>query len=134
MPSPNSAGGPSVPNSTVRAAALVAPWPSATETVVWQFGDLKVDVHVEQVVHNEKIVCNWPACNGVGYRTQFVFVFEARDDQTKVSVSESGWRVNQEGIDSAFAQCSGWTHFFASLKARLEHGVDLKHFYCDHAV
>ena len=50
----------------------------AGETVVWQFGDLKVDVHVEQVVHNEKIVCNWPACNGVGYRTQFVFVFEAR--------------------------------------------------------
>ena len=48
--------------------------------------------------------------------------------------SESGWRVDQDGMDSAFSQCSEWTHFFASLKARLEHGVDLKDFFCDSAM
>ena len=94
----------------------------AGRTVLWRFGDLQVDVHV----------CNWPACNDVSYRTRFVFAFEAQDEGTKILVSESGWRPDGEGIASAFEQCSGWTHFFASLKARLEHGVDLKGFYCAH--
>ncbi len=102
----------------------------AGRTVLWRFGDLQVDIHVEEVVLNERIVCNWPACNDVSYRTRFVFAFEAQNEGTKVLVSESGWRPDGEGIASAFEQCSGWTHFFASLKARLEHGVDLKHFYC----
>lgn len=105
---------------------------AAGRTVFWRFGDLEIDVHIEEVVPNERIVCNWLACNDVGYRTQFSFAFEAQDDCTKVLVSESGWRSDKEGIESAFEQCSGWTHFFASLKARLEHGVDLKRFYCDH--
>ena len=105
---------------------------AAGRTVFWRFGDLQIDVQVEEVVPNERIVCNWPACNDVGYRTQFTFAFEARDDCTQVIVSESGWRSDQEGVESAFDQCSGWTHFFASLKARLEHGVDFKRFYCDY--
>ena len=105
---------------------------AAGRTVYWRFGEDEIDVHVEEFVPDERIVCDWPACNDVGYRTQFTFAFEARDDCTKVIVSESGWRSDKEGIESAFEQCSGWTHFFASLKARLEHGVDLKRFYCDH--
>ena len=103
----------------------------AGRTVLWRFGDLEIDVHVEEVVPGERIVCNWPACNDVGYRTRFTFTFEALGEGTKVVVSESGWRADAEGTASAFDQCSGWTHFFASLKARLEHGVDLKRFYCD---
>lgn len=103
----------------------------AGRTVLWRFGDLEIDVHVEEVVPGERIVCNWPACNDVGYRTRFAFAFEALGEGTKVVVSESGWRADAEGTASAFEQCSGWTHFFASLKARLEHGADLKRFYCD---
>ena len=99
---------------------------------MWRFGDLEIDVHVEEIVPGERIGCNWPACNDVGYRTRFVFAFEPRGEGTKVLVSESGWRSDGEGIASAFEQCSGWTHFFASLKARLEHGFDLKDFYCAH--
>ena len=104
----------------------------AGRTVLWRFGDLEIDVHVEEVVRDERIVCNWPACNDVGYRTRFAFAFEPHGEGTKVVVSESGWRSDAEGTASAFEQCSGWTHFFASLKARLEHGVDLKDFYCAH--
>ena len=104
----------------------------AGRTVLWRFGDLEIDIHVEEVVLNERIVCAWPACNDVGYRTRFVFAFEPQGGGTKVLVSESGWRADGEGIASAFEQCSGWTHFFVSLKARLEHGVDLKGFYCAH--
>ncbi len=104
----------------------------AGKTVLWRFGDLEIDIHVEEVVPDERIVCSWPASNDVGYRTRFVFAFEAQDEGTKILVSESGWRPDGEGIASAFEQCSGWTHFFASLKARLEHHVDLKGFYCAH--
>lgn len=101
----------------------------AGRTVVWRFGDIAVDVAVEEVIRNRRVVCNWPASNDVGYRTRFVFEFESLNGGTRISVSESGWRSDREGIDSAFDQCSGWTHFFASLKARLEYDVDLKRFY-----
>ena len=100
-------------------------------TVIWSFGDLQIDVHVEEAVPNQRIVANWPASNNVGYRTRFSFTFEPHGDRTTVLVSESGWRDDSAGIVSAFDQCSGWTHFFASLKARLEHNVNLKHFYSD---
>ena len=106
----------------------------AGSTVRWSFVDLEieVDVFVEEVVPNRRIVCNWPASGGVGYRTRFSFDFEPLGDQTKIVVSETGWRADTAGIASAFDQCSGWTHFFASLKARLEHDVSLKHFYAEH--
>ncbi len=100
-------------------------------TVIWRFGDLEIDVQVEEVIPNQRIVCNWPAARGVGHRTQFSFTFQAQGDSTVVQVTETGWRRDDPGLASAFDQCSGWTHFFASLKARLEHNVNLKHFYFD---
>ena len=100
-------------------------------TVIWSFGDLEIDVHVEEAVPNQRIVANWPASQDVGYRTRFSFTFESHGESTTVHVSESGWRNDGPGIVSAFDQCSGWTHFFASLKARLEHNVNLKHFFSD---
>ena len=98
-------------------------------TVLWRFGDLEIDVQVEEVLPNRRIVCNWPAAGRVDYRTTFSFTFDSRGDATLIHVSESGWRSDAPGLASAFDQCSGWTHFFASLKARLEHNVDLKQFY-----
>lgn len=101
-------------------------------TVHWRFGDLEIDVQVEEVLPNRRIVCNWPAAGKVGYRTTFTFTFQSRGASTIIHVSETGWRPDGPGLASAFDQCSGWTHFFASLKARLEHNVNLKHFYSEH--
>ena len=100
-------------------------------TVLWRFGKLQIDVQVEEVVQNQRIVCNWPAAGKVDYRTTFTFTFRSHGDSTVIQVRETGWRPDAPGLVSAFDQCSGWTHFFASLKARLEHNVDLKHFYFD---
>ena len=100
-------------------------------TVMWTFGNLRIDVQIEQVIPNRRIVCNWPAAGDVDYRTTFTFTFQSHGQSTTVHVSESGWRRDAPGLASAFDQCSGWTHFFASLKARLEHNVNLKHFYAD---
>ena len=100
-------------------------------TIYWRFDDLEIDVQVEEVIPNQRIVCNWPAARGVGHRTQFSFTFQTQGDSTVVHVSETGWRRDDPGLASAFDQCSGWAHFFASLKARLEHNVHLKHFFVD---
>lgn len=104
---------------------------AAGNTVIWRFGDLEIDVQVEDVIPNRRIVCNWPAAGKVDYRTTFTFTFESRGNATTIHVSETGWRSDAPGLASAFDQCSGWTHFFASLKARLEHNVSIKHFYDD---
>ena len=107
---------------------------AAGKTVMWRFGDFELDVQVEELVENERLVCNWPASNSVGYRTQFTFEFEAvGGSATAIAVSERGWKNDQAGIDSAMGQCSGWTHFFASLKSYLEHGTPMKAFYLEHA-
>ena len=102
-------------------------------TVHWHFDelDIDVDVQVEEVIPNQRIVCNWPAARGVGHRTQFSFTFQPNGNGTAIHVTESAWRRDDAGLASAFDQCSGWTHFFASLKARLEHNVNLKHFFAD---
>ncbi len=67
----------------------------------------------------------------MAYRTQFSFTFQSHGDTTTIHVRETGRRNDTPGIASAFDQCSGWTHFFASLKARLEHNVDFKRFFID---
>ncbi len=100
-------------------------------TVHWRFGDLEIDVQVEEVLPNRRIVCNWPASGGVDYRTTFTFTFQVHGDGTLIHVSETGWLRDDAGLASAFDQCSGWTHFFASLKARLEDNVDIKRFYME---
>jgi uncharacterized protein YndB with AHSA1/START domain len=100
-------------------------------SVMWRFGDLEIDVQVEEVIPNQRIVCNWPAAGDVSYRTRFSFTFQDRGNSTVVQVSETGWRRDDPGLASAFDQCSGWTHFFASLKAHLEHNVNLKNFYVE---
>ena len=118
--------------STYFADASTGPLAAGT-TVHWRFDDLDidVDVQVEDVVPNRRIVGNWPAAGKVDYRTTFTFTFQSHGDSTIVQVAETGWRRDTPGLASALDQCSGWTHFFASLKARLEHGVDLKHFFIE---
>ena len=100
-------------------------------TVLWRFGDLEIDVQIEEVVQDQRIVCNWPAAGKVDYRTTFTFTFQSNEDSTVVHVNETGWLRDDAGLASAFDQCSGWTHFFASLKTRLEHNLDLKNFHAD---
>ena len=101
-------------------------------TVLWRFGDLEIDLDVEEAVPNQRIVANWPASQDVGFTApDSALRSNHTAKSTTVLVSESGWRDDGPGLVSAFDQCSGWTHFFASLKARLEHNVDLKHFYAD---
>ena len=105
----------SAPSSpTPRALSL-----EAGRTVFWRFGDLEIDVHVEEVVPGERIVCNWPACkrrrppDAVRIRLRAAGRgHEGPRKRVRLAVRPA------RGSPAAFEQCSGWTHFFASLKAR----------------
>ena len=43
-----------------------------------------------------------------------------------LSISESGWKTDREGLKGSHDNCSGWTHMAMCLKAYLEHGLDLR--------
>jgi len=99
----------------------------AGTTVQWTWGSMTDDTIVDEVVTNERIVCRWVAYN-VDYQTTCCFEFAAGDDAntTIVKVTESGWKEDQQGLNSAFDHCSGWQFMLLALKAWIEHGIDLR--------
>jgi len=101
---------------------------AAGATVKWRFAEVpgEHDVVVRQVAKDERIVLEWEASEG-GYNTRVEMVFKPLDaGNTMVQISESGWRENDKGFESAFGNCGGWMHMMACLKAYLEYGINLR--------
>jgi len=97
-------------------------------TVKWSFAEVPqpFDVVVRQVVKNERIIFEWPAEDG-GYNTRVEMAFKTLDDgATLVQISESGWRESEAGIKASYGNAGGWMHMLCSLKAYLEHGINLR--------
>jgi uncharacterized protein YndB with AHSA1/START domain len=96
-------------------------------TVKWRFAEAPdpFDVVVREVVANERIVLEWPG--GRSYRTRVEMLFKPLDDaNTMVTISEEGWRVEQEGIQLPCGNAGGWMHMMCSMKALLEYGIHLR--------
>lgn len=99
-------------------------------TVEWAFADnpgdekLKFPVEVTQVVPNKLIVLGWEGAKGL--QTRIEVEFEASGNDTIVRISETGWRENQQDLDSSYLNCMGWTQMMCCLKAYVEHGIDLR--------
>lgn len=88
----------------------------------WEMYGAAADVHVKQLIPNERIVIAW------GEPTRTVeWRFDDRDDDTTlVSISESGFAgSDDEVVAQALDSTGGFTHVLAGLKALLEHGVEL---------
>jgi uncharacterized protein YndB with AHSA1/START domain len=103
-------------------------WLEPDTTVKWTWeGGIESDTHVEHVVREQRITLSWKAFE-VDYDTQCEFKFEPSEDgkSTTVHVTESGWQKDEKGYASSYEHCSGWTHMLLSLKARLEHDIDLR--------
>ena len=45
---------------------------------------------------------------------------------TMLSISESGWKIDADGLKGSHDNCGGWTHMSMCLKGYLEHGIDLR--------
>lgn len=103
--------------------------PLAERAVVkWKFAEVSapLDVVVHEVVHDERIVFEWPANKGAR-NTRVEMTFKPLDGgHTMVQISESGWREDEAGIKASYGNAGGWMHMLACLKAYLEYGVNLR--------
>jgi hypothetical protein len=53
--------------------------------------------------------------------------FESLEDKsTMVSITESGWKQDEKGLESSYGNCSGWAHMSCCLKAFVEYGINLR--------
>ena len=107
--------------------------------VIWRFADYPGDapVTVKKVVPNQQIVLQWDAyeppdkpgekITSPGYKTTVEMTFESLGPaNTLVSISESGWRETQQGLDGSYGNCHGWTQMGCALKGFLEYGINLR--------
>lgn len=89
-------------------------------------------VFVKTVTPNELIELtldsrNWAKTKDDAYEVLVSFEFEAPDDRTTMlSISESGWRMDEEGYKGSHDNCGGWQDVLCCLKAYLEYGIDLR--------
>lgn len=110
-------------------------------TVTWDFHDYPgaFPVEVVEVVPDRRIVLLWDAADGeqniaigeafalADYKTRVTMEFTPLDDgRTLVEIREEGWRENQKALDASYGNCHGWTQMLCSLKAWLEHGLNLR--------
>jgi uncharacterized protein YndB with AHSA1/START domain len=109
-------------------------------TVIWRFADYPGDapVTVEKVVRNQSIVFQWDAYEPpskpenklpppTGYKTTVEMTFESLGpNNTLVTITESGWRDTQQGLDGSYGNCMGWTQMLCCLKAWIEYGINLR--------
>lgn len=95
--------------------------------VTWEFEELPkgFPVQVRRVVPDSLIRFEWPEEGGRTTSVEFTFKpFSA--DITTVYISESGWPDTKEGREASYRNCQGWMHMACSLKAYLEHGINLR--------
>jgi uncharacterized protein YndB with AHSA1/START domain len=98
------------------------------QTVQWKFPEMPefFPVDVIEVTRPERIVLAWGAADG-DYQTRIEMAFKPlENDETMVSISESGWRQTSAGFKAAFGNSGGWMHMMACLKASLEYGINLR--------
>jgi uncharacterized protein YndB with AHSA1/START domain len=88
-------------------------------------------VTVKSLEENRRIVLvldskNW-AKTDPGYDVEVIFELEPLEDGgTRLSISEAGWKTDAPGLKASHENCGGWQHMACSLKAWLEHGIDLR--------
>ena len=97
-------------------------------TVLWKFADYpkEIPVTVKKVVRNELIVFEWAAMDRE-YNTRVEMRFEPLPPNgTLVRISESGWKENQQDLNSSYSNCQGWMQMSCCLKAYAEYDINLR--------
>lgn len=100
-------------------------------TVQWAFADTPGDekisfpVTVQKVLPNELIVLGWQGTKGKQNRVEMNFE-KTGPEETLVKISESGWEVNQDDLNSSYGNCMGWSQMLSALKAYVEYGINLR--------
>lgn len=97
-------------------------------TVTWEFADFPgpFDVIVTRAEAPTLIEFQWPRNDGSGLNTVRLDFAAIDADRCKVSVTESGWSPNSDGLKLAYGNCMGWSMMLAAMKAWLDHGIVLR--------
>jgi uncharacterized protein YndB with AHSA1/START domain len=100
------------------------------QTVMWEFADFPgpFPVEVVEAVPGNRIVLRWKAEGALGGGlTTVKFMFSDNGGGgTIVEIEEGAWEQTQEGLDSSYGNCMGWSQMICALKVWLEHGVNLR--------
>ncbi len=102
-----------------------APIKAAGDKITWSWGEHKTDINITEFEENKKITFTWPGYK-VDYDINVTFIFEEVDGKTRVSVTEEGYKNDDDGITSSFMNNAGWKDMLLSLKAWVMYGVDLR--------
>lgn len=100
--------------------------------VLWKFPEFSEQKQVVKVIRikkNEKIVLARTPAN-LGLITQVEIQFENLDGaSTIVSISESGWKNDVNGLKGSHSSCNGWAQMLTCMKGYLEFGINLSEGY-----
>lgn len=106
------------------------------KTVIWQFPEfpMEIPIAVKDVVPNTLVRFEWGPKPDAQTICEFAFGKpqdfnpEAKSavESTTISITESGWPDDEKGREASRGNTMGWTHMACSLKAYLEHGVNLR--------
>ena len=102
-----------------------APIKAAGEKIHWEWGKDNTDILITEYTENKTVSFTWPGYK-VDYNTNVRFDFEEKNGKTVVTVTEEGWRGDDEGIKSSLANNSGWTDMLYCMKAWILYGIDLR--------
>ncbi|MCW6532237.1 SRPBCC domain-containing protein [Sphingomonas sp. MMSM20] len=94
--------------------------------VVWEFADVgaKVAIDVLKVRKDSEIVYESSA---LGQLLRTTITFEADgSDATVITIVDSSFELNEEGVKRALGQNAGWTYTLCGLKAYLQFGINLR--------
>ncbi|MGD9590511.1 MAG: SRPBCC domain-containing protein [Pyrinomonadaceae bacterium] len=114
--------------TTKRASAPLDP--GTTVIWEWDYWPTAYEVHVKEMIKDELIVFEWLSNDG-DTMTRVEMRFEpVGENETMVSIRESGWNEDEIGLKNSYDNCAGWTQMSCSLKAYLEYDINLtKGFY-----
>ena len=92
----------------------------------WEMYDHSVDVDVDVVEENKRVVMRWPAYQGGGHTTVEWTLTPRRNETTFVGVTNTGFTGDRGAIaKQAVEATGGFALVLAGMKALLEHGIEL---------
>ena len=127
-------------NAIVSSAAIIKYFTNGSsgdliegEEIIWHWDDygsnpvlvktVRPNTLIELTLNSE----NWQKTKDDAYEVLVSIEFASLEDEsTMLSISESGWRTDAEGLKGSHDNCGGWQHMAMCLKAFLEYGIDLR--------
>ena len=97
-------------------------------TITWEWSDVGASCTVKgKPMQSARQICFEWAPAGSDSFTDVTITLEPVDDgTTKVTATESGWALSEEGTARAVGQTGGWMHMLLCLKAYMQFGVALR--------